>query len=265
MLDSGPPRLMALRESEIKCRDSFDAFLRGAAPALSPRWEDGDDPPDLDLFIDEQQFAVEVTTVIKKERLGKVELPLRVVVTALQAVVEDAERTVRDANLLRGTFVAQCPRPIANLEKRRIEIVARIWDAVGRLWSAPPGTKAVFLRESGRTFLVTRVSEEGSALYLGGPTPFIWRGDAADELQALVEERMSVKVELLSKIPFPKILLLDERYPFADAEMYAEMRCPKDAIEQFAAIFVVRIGVPSILLHSSMPGLRGVWDRPQGT
>jgi hypothetical protein len=193
--------------SEIKCRDAFDLALREHLPSATLEWNDGPDPPDFSLSIDSQSYAVEVTTIMRTLTMGRKPMSMPAVVQHLVGLVREAEIRVRDANLLRGTFVVHCPRPIERMGERREELIASIWSAVGVLWSRPEGSSEVFYRQRGRVYEVTKVRNEGAVLHLGGPTDSIWRGEATIELTSLIEERLAAKRAALRDIPTPWVLL----------------------------------------------------------
>ena len=246
-------------ESEVKCRDSFDAVLREALPSSVFHWDDGANPPDFDLRIDGEPYAVEVTKVMRTVRFGSKLMSMRAVVQHLVDLVAEAEQRIREANLLRGTFVAHCPRPIDRLTIQREAIVASIWNAVGSLWSEPAGESLEFYRQDGRSFRVTKVANDGAALYLGGPTDASWRGEATAELALLIEERIDAKNEALRKIKLPWILLLEDQYPYSDAAMYREFTSPLSGITEFEAVAMVRPEGSAVVLRSSIRGLPGLW------
>jgi hypothetical protein len=233
--------------------------LRERLPSATLSWLDGANPPDFNLTIDSRPYAVEVTAFMRTLTMGRKPMSMPAVVEHLVELVREAENRVRGANLLRGTFVVHCPRPIEGLGARREELVAGIWTAVGFLWSQPEGSSEVFYRQRGRIYQVTKVRNEGAVLYLGGPTDSIWRGEATMELKSLIEERLAAKRKALRDVATPWVLLLEERYPYADAEMYHEIPNPPSGANEFAAIFVVRSQNSGVTLRSTIPGLDGLW------
>lgn len=245
--------------SEIKCRDAFDLALRENLPSATLTWIDGPNPPDFNLTIDGRSYAVEVTAMMRTLTMGRKPMSMPAVMQYLVDLVTDAEIRVRNANLLRGTFVVHCPRPIERMGARREELIAGIWSAVGFLWSRPVGSSEVFYRQHGRDYEVTKVGNEGASLYLGGLTDSTWRGEATSELTTLIEERLAAKRSALRDIPRPWVLLLDEQYPYADAAMYQEIETPPPTVHEFAAVFVVRSQTSGLTLRSTIPGLNGFW------
>ncbi len=252
-------------ESEETTRLAFDAFLDQCWPGSPRLWQDGENPPDYRLVFGNLTFAVEVTALMSKVSLGRIALPMRVIADELYQLGAEAESMVREAGVLHGTFTVYFPRPIPELSRQRLRVITRLREAIARLSEAPQGAEREFLRVGGRSFVVTKVSEAGVELLLGGPTYGAWRSDALMVLTQLLADRVRVKVERLKKTPGPAILLLDERYLFADAKMYAECSCSLSEIEYFHTIFVSRQGASGVLLKSGFTERSGVWDRDQAT
>ena len=252
-------------ESEETTRLAFDTFLDQCYPEWPRLWQDGEEPPDYRLDLGKTTFAVEVTALMKKVPLGRVDLPIGVIADELYRLGAEAERVIREAGVLHGTFTVSFPRPIPELSRRRLSVIACLWEAIAPLSGAPPGSQREFLRIDGRRFMVIKVSEAGAELLMGGPTYAAWRSDALIELTQLLADRLHVKGERLRKTPGPAILLLDERYPFADTQMYSECERCFPALERFHTVFVSRQGAPGILLKSGFPGLSGVWDGDPAT
>jgi len=252
---------MVHSESEETTKFTFDAFLDQCC-AGSPRlWQDGENPPDYRLAFGDLTFAVEVTALMSKVELGQSALPMRVIADELYQLGADAESIVREDGVLHGTFTVHFPKPIPELSRQRRSVITRLREAIAHLSEAPQGREQEFWRVDGRSFVATKVSEAGAELLLGGPTYSAWRSDACIVLTHLLADRVRAKVECLQATPGPAILLLDERYPLADEEMYAECACSLSEIEYFHTIFVSRRGTSGILLKSGFPECSGVWDK----
>jgi hypothetical protein len=140
------------------------------------------------------------------------------------------------------------------------EILIQLRNAIAELQNKPVGAEVSFMRAQNRSCHLQKVAEDGASLYLGGPTDSLWLSDAADELAGLITDRIVEKAHRLEGIDRPKILILDDRYPFSELRLFRQLPISSAPIEKFHCIYVARHDRQSILLRSEIGGLSGVWD-----
>ena len=251
---------MARSESEETSKAGFDAFLRAHSPASSTKWWEGEDPPDYYLEFAGERFAVDVSILVEQVVLGRARLRWRDIRDALADFIRKVELSARQAGVLNGRYTVYVPRPIPDLRHEGPLLRQRILEFVAATRASPAGVWEEFYKVARRGCVIEKFDEHGSALVGGGPSVSRWATDAERELAQLVAERIAAKAADLQRIRMPKILVLDEQYPFAEAWMYSRVAQPICAADSFHTIYVSRRGVDGVLLTSRLPGLSGVWD-----
>jgi hypothetical protein len=245
----------------------LDAFIRVHVPASTPTWCEGEHPPDYYLDFGGQKFAVDVSILLKQVMLGHARLRPRDVRDAFADLVREVELSAKQVGVLDGNYIVYMPRAIPNLRQVAPLLKERMLKFVATTCASPAGVREVFYKVAGRRCVIEKVADHGSALFCGGPSGCRWATDAERELGELVAERIAAKAADLQRIAIPKILLLDDQYPFAEASMYRSLVRPISGTDDFHTIYVHRRGLDGILLTSRLSSLdRGqVWafDRLQ--
>jgi hypothetical protein len=252
---------MARSESEEASKAGFDAFIRFHVAASTPTWCEGEDPPDYYLEFDRQRFAVDVSILLKQVMLGRARLRPRDVRDAFADFVREVELSAKQVGVLDGNYTVYMPRAIPNLRRVAPLLKARMLKFVATTGASPAGVQEEFYRVAGRRCVIEKVAEHGSGLFGGGPSDSLWATDAERELGELVAERIAAKAADLQRIVIPKVLLLDEQYPFAEAKMYRSLARPISGTDDFHTIYVHRRGLDGILLTSRLSSLDAVWNR----
>jgi len=109
-------------ESEEFCRLRFDEFLRADCNIELIRWEDvaqRDEPPDYYLYLGGTKYAVEVTTLMEKLKVGNLKLPQLAVIASLWSLVDKVEEIAERNQYLNGAYVVSFSRPIQDLASVR--------------------------------------------------------------------------------------------------------------------------------------------------
>jgi hypothetical protein len=252
---------MARSESEETSKAGFDAFIRVHVPASTPTWCEGEDPPDYYLEFGGQKFAVDVSILLKQVVLGRARLRPRDVRDAFVDLAREVELSAKEIGVLDGHYTVYMPRAIPNLRRVAPLLKARMLKFVATTGDAAAGVQEEFYKVAGRRCVIEKVAEYGSALLAGGPSESRWATDAEYELGELVAERIAAKAADLKRITIPKILVLDEQYPFAEASMYSSLARPISGTDDFHTIYVHRRGLDGVLLTSRLSSLDAVWSR----
>ena len=245
-------------KSEEFCKSCFDKYLRKLLPDSNIVWEDVEqryEPPEFYLTIDGEKYAVEVTRLLLKADVGtKDNLPLNKVRDILRKFVNDEIETVAETNnFLNGYYKVTFSKPITNLTQVKDNLQNALLSyicATQYLSKAPPRQVYKHGREK---CSVEKLHIEEDKVVMGGP--FIPRreDEALAEVQQLLEDRLSKKECKLRKLNFPKILLLHNKYHFADFQTYKKSITDAPSLPAFQAVFLVQSKKEIYLLYSKNP------------
>lgn len=250
--------------NEEFCKQEFDAFLQRTVSVSKSLWRDverANEPPDYYLSLDGTWYAVEVTTITGQLQVGSRSLPQVEVVAALRGFARAIESQAKRDGFLRGMYIVSFGRPIDDFrllrERIRDSLLGYIKSTQG-LSSAPE--EVVFRR--GRQFCSIRKHRSApDSVGVGGPWLGRWEAVLADEICDLLAERLRDKAHKLRKVEEPKILLLRDRYHFADRADYWACMAGFPFLGCFHTLFVARSSAESFVLHSQEPAWRQTMGR----
>jgi hypothetical protein len=251
------------RADEEYCKTKFDVFIKQSFTPSQVVWEEvtqQNEPPDYYLHLDNAVFAVEVTTLIELTSVGSsVRLPHRVISRFFEQFVDEIGSTARADDYLLGKYLVSFSTPIDDFASARDGIRTKLLNYVRRtrdLEHAP--LEVVFQKlvpsQRPQQCAVQKLGSQPNRVVTGGPVWSRWEGEAALDICHLVNERLNIKAEKLRDIMKPKILLLLDRYHFADRRMY-EMCSPQlSSLASFHSVFVVQAEKEGFLLYSENRG-----------
>lgn len=227
---------------EELCKDRFADFLCGLYPASAICWQkvhQSSEPPDYYVFLDGARYAVEVTTLM--EKVAGSQLPFATVVASFEGFVEDIERAAREEGCLSGAYVVGFLRPIDDFRSVREQLREDLLCYIRDTQAASSAPEQVILRRPGlMRCSIWKNDRLSDRVMVGGPTRGKWKGEAAVEICALLEERLNNKCYKLRNIPDPKILLLYDAYKFAAPVMFIDCLSNMSATICFHTVFVAQ-------------------------
>jgi len=251
---------LASKSEESKAFAKLRRFVSSALPTASVRWHDGSEPPDFDLFIDDVEYAVEVTELRKLYEVGAARLPFLVIGRELEAFVQRAERALVDAGGFNGEYAVVIPRPIPGLRTREHELIGLIGAGIEALHTAPPNAKVPFLRVDRRRCSLIKLAADGCRLVLYGPTDAPWGEDSRIEILPLLEQHIRTKAKKLRDITVPRLLVIDDKHLYSELEHFPQVVAKASECEAFHTIFIARGHRADVVLTPQFPGAVGVWD-----
>lgn len=241
-------------ESEEFCKSCFHKYLREILPDSNIMWEDVEqryEPPDFYLTVDSAKYAVEVTILILKTDVGaKKALPIGIIRDQLRKfVIDEVETTAKVNHFLRGAYWVTFYKPITNFThvKSAIQdaLLLYIYSTKG-VSKAPPRVVYEFGRQR---CSIEKVNAEEDKVVMGGPIISGWVGKTV-EAQQLLNNRLSEKEYRLREISSPKILLLHNKYHFAEFQDYKECLLMSPSLSSFQTVFLVESNGKGFLLYS---------------
>ena len=242
-------------EREQFCADSFDRFLAHRLGIASRVWEPvsrGQDPPDFFLTIDQENFAVEVTSteVMRGVSFGEGQIQEETYEHSHTQFIKDVEAAARNAGILKGAYAISFGRPMAISRFRQIRRYAQgqllqYLERTQHLQSAPDED----IRYGNRRIChIFKAHDQRNIIYEAF-TDLAWTESpevtdkVCDLLQAAVTEK---KEKVLAKgqvdprvLSLPKILLLLNTYAFADRSIYLSCVQSVESLDFFHSVFVI--------------------------
>jgi len=246
------------RESEEICKRSFDAYLAMKLDRKDMSWLcGGKERPDYYLKVKGVKYAVEVTTIMEKVTMGSKESSILTPYHSLRRLVLEVEEKASNEDALSGFYSVFISSPVTNFRKFRASIREKMLKYVRCTQfddSAPleiifdqPGEKG--LRQE-CTIEKSKISP--SKICLSGPmTGFKWEGEIQQEVCCLLQAMVTRKAHNLSQVPFPKILLLLNAYPFVDSACYKQCVPTLTSLRDFHTIFIVEDENRGYVLYTS--------------
>jgi len=236
------------REDEDYAKASFDGYLRNKYPGIAIKWEDvaqQHEPPDYFIYLDAEKIAVEVTTLVEAIELGgRSPITFQGVIKWMDEFVKEIEKTAIKQGYLHGAYVISFNRPIKNFGGVKSQIHLDILNYIHETMSfesAPE--KTVYKAPKLQKCTVTKVHQNTNHVYRAGPTNGKWEIESNKQLTDLINKSIQGKELKLSKVYFPKILLLLDKYLFSEFDELTGIEIPKD----FYGVVAIRDGMVSVI------------------
>lgn len=250
---------MARRKEESFAKRQFDQFLSTTVPDMPRHWIDVplvDEPPDFYLFLDSVTFAVEVSALVEKVRVGsRTQLPRRVAVEHLRALVQDCESLASQRDLLSGQYVVRFSGTLTDLPEIRALLMTAILDYVEMTKQVDTSPYRLVFRQRGEHRMeecgVLKASANGARIVFGGLVFSRWEVEAERILCTLLGAALASKSKKLQRLREPKILLLIDRYPFGHREMYTRISLAGLPLGGFHTVYVVRHDQDGFVLYTA--------------
>lgn len=248
-------------EIEELCRSAFLSFLDSSLSNQDVEWKDVDhkeEPPDYYLWLDNIQYAIEVTTLMEQIDIGKHKFPAITIVASLWRIVDSVEAVAKSNKTLRGAYSVHFTRPIENLNRFRKQIYQNLLVYVENTQLTGSMPEQLIFERGRQKVTIQKINNQKSYIGKIGPTGGKWEVEVAEEICALLEERINTKEKKLRDIQFPKVLLLYDAYHFADLSMFRACLSKIINLSYFHTLFLVQKDLPGIALYSENPEWLGI-------
>jgi hypothetical protein len=244
---------------ETFCAKSFDRYLAHQLDGPLPCWTtvpQGQDPPDFFLTIQDEAYAVVVTStqVLRESSAGQTpvnEETFEATHHEIATALEDAART----RGYEGSYVLSFDEPISSLELRdsRSALIAELLGAISRSQREPVSWSASVGPDNGTLCRLLKV-EDGEIHVLEESSYGAWIDSprfmafVSEVLRhAVIRKRESLRRKQVSQ---PSILLLMNTYYLADLAICASCMEAVREKDAFHAIFVVQPDGSGCVVHS---------------
>jgi len=244
--------------SEEFCKFSFDTYLQKTIPTSNQFWRDVEqkaEPPDYYLTLNNSLFAVEVTILLEKVDIGgKKHLPVGIIRDLLAKFIKDeVEAVARDKGYLRGTYVVIFSKPILNFAEAKYRIQAELLSFISETQQTGKVPAKVVYKNGRQGCSIEKLDSQQDKVVMGGPVLSKWQDEVLVTAKDLLYNRLEEKKHRLRNIGNPKILLLHDKYPFADREIYKTCISELHSLQFFHTIFVVGSDHEGEILYSQEP------------
>ena len=240
--------------NEEFCKSKFDDFLKKTSVSASIVWQDGDEPPDYYLSLDDARYAVEVTILMEKLAVGASTMPRIAVIASLWDFVDEVEQIARERNLLHGTYIVRFSKPIENFHSMKENIRTALLYYIESTQDLDKAPSQIVLKRGRQSCVIEKLHSQSDRIHKTGPNNAKGEGEVATEICYLLEEKLAKKRYKLRNVTLPQIVLLYDSYHFADPEMYKHCGSKLSPLASFHTVFVVQSNSEGFILHSQNPG-----------
>lgn len=245
-------------ESEEFCKDSFDRYLRKVIPASTISWkpvEQKYEPPEFYLSVNDTMYAVEVTILMQKVDAGaKKHLPVSIVRDLLRKfVVDEVEAVAIKNSYLQGFYLVSFFKPITDFANVKGIIQHELLSYIANNQAASKAHPKVVYEHNRQKCVIEKVHSEENKFVMGGPIISRWKNEALSEVKQLLDNRLDEKQHRLRNIAYPKILLLHNKYHFAEFDAYKACVSTASSLDSFHTIFIVESNNEGRILYSQDP------------
>ena len=253
-----------------KINKSFDRYLAHQLDGPLPCWTpvpSGQDPPDFFLAIEDESYAVEVTStpIARKPTLGKRTVNEETYEKTHREIVKSIEEAAHN-QMFKGGYVVEFDKPIAsdNFDRARKQLISSALDAISRSQLAPVSWSDVVSQDDRILCHLEKVGEGEIRVFEVFSTDFVQTDSPAftASVTEILRNVIIRKIELLKAkgISQPAILLLLNTYGLADYETFLSCIEKVEERDAFQAIFIIRPNGSGCIVHSRHPA----WPRGSG-
>lgn len=238
---------------EEYCKSEFQDYLESTTQVTQIKWEE-DEPPDYYLYMDGKKYAVEVSTLVQRFRIGELTLSRIGVVASLWDLVDEVERTAEKEATLNGTYVVRFSRPITDFGTVRDQLFQQLLSYMRRTRQHASARERVVFEQGKQRCTIEKLHNQRSHVGKIGPSDAKWEVEITEEVCSLLQERIDTKHDKLRDISDPKVLLLYDAYQLATPKAYQSCLDDLTHLDEFHTVFIAGEGRPRWVLHSKNSG-----------
>ncbi len=250
---------MKKRDDEELCKSVFNTYLLTLFTSEEIIWvpvEQQDEPPDFYLELAGENYAVEVTSLIEKMRMGGgMELPYLSTLSPLKQLVDGVGTRAQQEGNLQGGYLVVFKEPFEDFGKIKSKLEKGLLDYILKTKDEVSAPESTIYSKFDRVCTITKVHNQTNEVRMFWNRGGINIDGMESEICRLVKEAIHEKEYLLRNISLPKIILLYDLYGFGEYNLgnpLMRKRCAEalaDQIRSFKAIFVIRDDKNGFVLH----------------
>jgi len=237
-----------MRKDEEDCKAAFHTFLAARHDSTDIVWEEGENPPECYLLLDNTRYAVEVTQARELTSVGDKTLSDLDYLVTVTRFVRGIEQEAIASGILTGAYSIRF-KPLDHFGKRKQRIKREITDYLRSTQDASSAVERIIVGEGHSRWEIKK--RHADRTYLScGTTDGKWRGEAIRELSNLLDQILITKARKLAAIPKPWILLIADRYPWLNHSDWHESAIGLKSIGDFHSVFLVSRDKGNHVLYS---------------
>jgi hypothetical protein len=238
------------RDDEELCKSVFNTYLLTLFASEEIIWtpvKQKDEPPDFYLELAGENYAVEVTSLIEKMRMGGgIALPYFSTFFPLKQLVDEVSIRARKDDCLQGGYLVVFKEPFENFGNIKSRLEEGLLDYILKTKDEASAPESTIYKKFDRVCTITKVHNQTNEVNT------FWNRDGIniDGMESgichLAKKAIQEKEHLLRNISLPKIILLYDLYGFGEYNLSSHRirkRCAEalaDQFRAFKAIFVIR-------------------------
>lgn len=223
---------------ETLCKNKLDAYLRAEYSSGIPLWSPGSEPPDYWMSIFNDKYAVEMTSIVDKFKVGSNLLPEPCVDNSLSKFVSQMETEAQKRFLLNGAYHITFRKPVHNLRNVREKIQSLIMDYLHNTTNVESAPEKLIWSSSEDVCFISKLHGKKNRLYCGWPPRGAFEEAAKTELCKLLNNALETKASKMIHIHDLKIVVIHDLYALAPKEGYTACSFADSIIDQFAGVYV---------------------------
>ena len=244
------------RDDEEFCRNAFSAYLSSVSPNLIQVWaaiEQSEEPPDYELKLGGTDYAVEVTTLVEKVKVGNLRLPPIGITNSLWSIVRKIEKHAIDQGILHGAYYVGFQHAIPNLAAIQEALEKFLFEYFEKTFAKDKAEQAELMIGFQHICSVTKVFNSKTVVNIAGPVFVKWEGEASLPICSILQEAIDDKCRKLRVIDQPIILLLLDMYSFASSSAIKECVSVLSGLDAFHSIFITKPSGNHLMIKSENP------------
>lgn len=248
--------MISKRDDEEYCRQAFAEYLDIISVASQQVWNPVDrsnEPPDFELNLDGTKYAIDVTTLMEKVKVGDLSLTPIGITHSLWKIVRNVEKEAREQGKLHGAYYVGFQSPVHNLSDVRDEIGNFLLDYFERTIDIDKAEKVNLKIGYRQICSIAKVFNSETIVQIGGPRFVKWEGETNLPICSMLQEAINNKKHKLRTVKDPIILLLLDMYSFAESQAIKRCVSTLKGLGSFHSIFVAKLSGRHFMLWSVNP------------
>jgi hypothetical protein len=237
-------------DHEEFCKAVFSRYLTGQKPDLVPRWEPypkGENaPPDFNLYLDGDIYAVEITQFKQLKKYEGTDVQVRQAEASRVKIVNKLEEEAIAEDILRGTYCIYFAPDwlIKPTQELRKSIRNQVFEYLNNSIKTEQKERKTLLYKFKPFCEISKIHSQSNRIFFSSADA-AWP-NSPENVARVVEAlntAITTKISLLETpgVPQPWILLFGNSYPFASRELYQEKvkQLMGDNLKRFHSVFIV--------------------------
>ena len=195
--------------------------------------------PDYHLVVDDRKYAVEITGLMRRIKVGDKHLDEQSIISTLWRFVERIkEESIRE-EILEGAYVVHFFQPIADFGNVRPKLTRRMLDYISRTGNEQLFPAEVLLEG---VCSIQKVHNQRQAIYPVGPGDSGWEGQIRAQACELLKDAITgqLKKKWVGSANLPVILVFLNHYWLAELEVYGNCISDLPLADPLHSIFIIQ-------------------------